>query len=155
MGLQASQHRVSQSWPKTASLAHPRCLCIQRELSGSQVHDLAPRPLGSGSQYSGLPMDLVTWLFPQPPFFIWYLRRFNKQIEVILICPGWTEARWLPQLATLRTKLSFLQIGGKVDRKSSWFLESIHELTKKASFGTTNPKVSPGDLNKAQSPNTF
>ena len=132
MGLQASQHRVSQSLPKTASVAHPRCLCIQGELSGSQVHDLAPRPLGSGSQCSGLPMDLVTWLFPQPPFFIWYLRRFNKQIEVILICPGWTGARWLPQLATLRTKLSFLQIGGKVDRKSCWFFFKFLRTNKKS-----------------------
>ena len=54
MGLQTGKYRVSEVLPETASLAHPGCLCIQGESSGTQVHDLQSGLQDSSSQCSGL-----------------------------------------------------------------------------------------------------
>ena len=68
MGFQTGQHRVLESLPKAACLAHPTCLCIQGESSGGQVHYQAPKPQGSGSQCSGLPMGSSNLIVnPGPP----------------------------------------------------------------------------------------
>ena len=49
--------------------------------------------------------DPVTWLFPPTPLLPLVLQRVqeHKQIEAILICPGWEGAKWWSQLVELRT----------------------------------------------------
>ncbi len=51
--------------------------------------------------------DPVTWLFPLVPLIPFALEGVSEQqIEVILICPGWPEAMWWPQLVELRTEMA-------------------------------------------------
>ena len=51
VGLQAGPIRVLEDLPETASLAHTGYICVQRESSDSQVHDLGVRPQGNGNQF--------------------------------------------------------------------------------------------------------
>ena len=51
--------------------------------------------------------DPVTWLFPPVPLIPLALEGvLEQQIEVILICPGWTGAMWWSQLVKLRTEMA-------------------------------------------------
>ena len=46
-------------------------------------------------------------MFPPVPLIPLALEGvLEQQIEVILICPGWTGATWWPQLVKLRTEMA-------------------------------------------------
>ena len=64
VGFQTSPIRVLEDLPETASLAHTGCLCVQRESSGSHVHDLGARPKGNGNQYPGLLLGSSNLVIP-------------------------------------------------------------------------------------------
>ena len=50
MGFKTCPFRVPENLPETASVAHTGCLHVQRESSGSQVHDLGARPQSNSNQ---------------------------------------------------------------------------------------------------------
>ena len=67
MGLQTNLIRVSEDLPETIGLTHTGCLCIQRESSDSQVHDLGARLQGNGNQCPGLLLGSSNLVVPPSP----------------------------------------------------------------------------------------
>ena len=64
VGFQTSPIRDLENLSETASLVHTGCICVQWELSGSQVHDLGPRPQGNGDQYPRLLLGSSNLVIP-------------------------------------------------------------------------------------------
>ena len=67
VGLQTDLIRVLEGLPHISSLAHTRCLHIQRESSDSQVHDLGARLQGNGNQHLGFLLRSCNLIVPFGP----------------------------------------------------------------------------------------
>ena len=67
VGLQNDLIRVLEDLLQTPGLDHTGCLCIQRESSDSQVHDLGTRLQGNGNQHPGLLLGSGNLVIPPGP----------------------------------------------------------------------------------------
>jgi hypothetical protein len=102
-------HRL-QVWPTLDAFASKRCHQIPRYMTWEE--DTRATATNALDYY----WDPITWLFPPVPLIPLALERvLEQQIEAILICPGWTGAKWWPQLVDLRSKWAPIRLPAAAD----------------------------------------